>query len=1128
MTDILELLAPDEPTAVRSSQWKLCRIQMVNWGTFEGYHQIRISAFGHLITGESGKGKSTALDVVPAVMVPPLQHDFNGAARDAATRGRDRDVFTYVRGAYAQQLDESGKPTVKYLREKSHWSAVSMTFHHPDLGDLALVRVFRVSDTAQNAEAMSRAAMIVERDFDLKIELEPLVRQRLDVGVLRRNLLPLHASTDFTSFQERYMRKLGLSERSLQLLQKIQAMKGLNDLGTLMRDFMLDEPATFRYRDEAVANFRDLSAVHQSVVDARDQLAMLLPIRGHAETLDTSAQRALSLRAERAGLDRLHVELRADIFTRELAEADGALTVAKSHLDAAETALARLEGRTRDLQREYDAAGGSDVRAIEAKIEAAEEDLQRTEEARRSLSTLLASTGHRLPEDQVEFDSMVAAAGADLDNSLVETKTTKDARDAAAAVVVEARKALADAVREKESLERRGASNVGDREDTLRNEIAAAIGVTPDRVPFAAELIEVRPEDKGWQGPIERALGAFASSILVTDDLYREVNDYVTDTYLDHRMVRYIRADTDTVPVHLQAAADSILGKLDVAPGPLHDWVTNRLQQNFDYRCVDSLNGLPREVKAITRTGLIRNTGNLHVKDDRSRVNDRRNWILGFDSSAKVAEYRALEEERQGALESALDARNQLDEAEAARAERRTTLARILDVRWSEINTSEAAEKVEQLHRAKQMLQDERTGLQRMEAELVELRDRASIARETRGNANNVYGAAEKTAADLSLFVAEEQSRLAASEPLDPVVANALGHRVGNLASTTIRNLDDSVRAARDDLDAEVTAVNEAGESAGRSMLRVFGQFKGIWKDLSADVDDTFASLPDFLAILQRIEDDGLPRFEQKFLDMMQEGAYKHLTDLYRSFDEERVAIHRRIDPINRVLETTEYNTGTTLEIEVNDVPPTAVIEFKRKLQAFTEMSVYAAPETAEQRYEMLAEIMGLLDGDDVRWQREVLDCRRHVDFVAKEMREGVPVDWFTSSNGRSGGQRVKFVTFTLAAALKYQLTDDLHDLPVFAPVVIDEAFSKADADFTRQSLRVFKAFGFQLILATPNKMLTTFQEFVGAATVVHRSDETQHSTVKTVTIEDGNGELASPGLYAEPNESLGELDGWQ
>ncbi len=79
--------------------------------------------------------------------------------------------------------------------------------------------------------------------------------------------------------------------------------------------------------------------------------------------------------------------------------------------------------------------------------------------------------------------------------------------------------------------------------------------------------------------------------------------------------------------------------------------------------------------------------------------------------------------------------------------------------------------------------------------------------------------------------------------------------------------------------------------------------------------------------------------------------------------------------------------------------------------------------------------------------------------------------------------------------ALRYQLGGPGRVLPTFSTVFLDEAFDKADADFTDAAMKIFKSFGFQLIIATPIKSVMTIEPYVGGAVYIHIKDR-MHSRV--------------------------------
>jgi uncharacterized protein YPO0396 len=78
--------------------------------------------------------------------------------------------------------------------------------------------------------------------------------------------------------------------------------------------------------------------------------------------------------------------------------------------------------------------------------------------------------------------------------------------------------------------------------------------------------------------------------------------------------------------------------------------------------------------------------------------------------------------------------------------------------------------------------------------------------------------------------------------------------------------------------------------------------------------------------------------------------------------------------------------------------------------------------------------------------------------------------------------------------------------------VVLDEAFDKADAEFTAAAMTIFKTFGFQMVVATPMRSVMTLEPFIGGASVIHIVDG-KSSRFSQVQYDSDRGRL---GLTAE------------
>ena len=111
----------------KMESFQLVRMQVFNWGTYSGLHDIEVHAKGHLIIGRSGTGKSTLLDAYSLATSAPQYRNYNAASNDDKARRDARTNMCYVRGAYAK-VEQDGEEVTRYLREGSTASAILLTF----------------------------------------------------------------------------------------------------------------------------------------------------------------------------------------------------------------------------------------------------------------------------------------------------------------------------------------------------------------------------------------------------------------------------------------------------------------------------------------------------------------------------------------------------------------------------------------------------------------------------------------------------------------------------------------------------------------------------------------------------------------------------------------------------------------------------------------------------------------------------------------------------------------------------------------------------------------------------------------------------------------------------------------
>lgn len=1093
-TRSLDLFAPAQATNTQSAleQFRMRRLQVYNWGTFSELHEIPISERGFLIVGRSGAGKSTLLDAFSALLVPPRWIDFNAAAREADRAGRDRNLVSYIRGAWAAQSDAtSGEYATRYLRTGTTWSALALNYQNAMGQHVALVQLFWLRGNANGNGDVKRYFLVFERAFDLR-ELADFGNSNFDVRKLKQAFPDAHARDEFRPYCERFMRLLGIdNDMALRLLHKTQSAKNLGDLNAFLRDFMLDKPETFEVADRLVSEFGELNAAHQAVVTARQQVQTLAPARARHLNLQQCQLSRNGLEELRAGMHSYRERRRMDLLTAYIA----ALTVeAEGYAGQMQRQQDTLDNRTaalRDLEHQRRAAGGDQIEHLDN--EKAALTAQRAERMRRRKQAVdaCAALHWSLPATPKGFAELLGQARQEIE-SWTNAGQAQDAMlllDRARTEAVAQRETVA---RELASL-RRQPSNIPAPMLELRREIAAAIGVAEAALPFVGELVEVKPDEAPWRGAIERVLHGFALSILVDEQHYAALSGHINDVNLGRRLVYYRTGQREAAGAR-PLAAGALALKLNVKDGAHGAWLRAELRQRYDYDCVDSLKAFrAAPERALTREGQVKHSRTRHEKDDRGSVDDRQHWVLGFDNRDKLALYDQRHREllaRVAALDGQLQAQRQQLAAAGARVLHCQTL---VNLQWQEIDVLPLADRIDAIERQLRAIREGNAELQQIDARL---EAQAKLVKQAADSLNDADVARRTCLGKM----AEQRALLAALQedpslvPLTPHQQQGLDQRYAALPEPPqLRTLDGADRAVARALGGEIEGLGRDIADCEKFIESQFASFIRQWKADSDGLDATLAAAADFFAKLARLETDGLPAHEQRFFDLLHNQSNQNLAALSTYLSDARKAILERMELVNESLRQVPFNQdaqhSTYLHIQPGDRQLPEVRAFRQDIQAALSNAWSEERESAEARFLALRKLVDDLasqEPDKRRWREAVLDVRLHVDFVGREIDlDGREVEVYQSGAGKSGGQRQKLATTCLAAALRYQLGGSENGMPRYAPVVLDEAFDKADNEFTALAMNIFANFGFQMIVATPLKSVMTLEPFIGGACFV-------------------------------------------
>nr|NLD40675.1 AAA family ATPase [Actinomycetales bacterium] len=1085
------------PRNAAEQQWRLAEVQLANWGTFHGrIYRIPVSRKGHLITGPSGSGKSSLLDAIAAVLTPDRWLKFNVAAQGSGPRVGQRTLVSYVRGAWSRAADEDEDRIVsQFLRPGATWSGILLRYENESEPGrpVTLARLMFAKGTVSQSADVNSLYLLDRSAIDLR-ELEPYVHRGLDTRKVKENW-PDAVVTSGTSHGRFYSRMRNLfaipNEGALHLLHRTQSAKNLDSLDHLFREYMLEEPATFRIADTAVEQFGELRDAHARVVELRMQ-------RDHLAGLWDAAVRYESATAQAESVRQLADAVLPYEKHRSLVLARGESAALAQRIAQLDSDVVDAEAESRRTSEDHDAArsrsmklGGSHAEQLQHRIRDAEGRARETKERWEALQRQLAAARiAEAPTTAAEFSELMETISRILtsaDTAPGPSHGEHDRRSVARTAVERVEREIRDL--------RESRTGVPGALLAARRAVTDAVGLPTSALPFAAELMEVDPRHAEWTGAIERVLRPLALTMLVRRENLAAVRREVDRLEVRARLV-YEEIPEEIAAPRPAGSDRSLVHRVRVreADGAFGQWIQSTISARYDYACVESPDEMDRYTRAVTRRGQVKISRTRYEKDDRFAVDESRHWVLG-DGAAKLEALVASLREA-GAEYQAASAVVEKAEAERTADQRRHgALEAIREQKWSDVDQATARAEVEDLTRRLSELTRADGDLHAAVGAADSARRAHEAARDRLGDARLELREARRERTRVDGAIADTEAALASGEipELGAAATEKLDTRFRQFQRKITReNIQEIGHRVVQQLNRERDQASAIGLRAGNEIAQLAAQFNERWPAAAASAELT-ASLDDretYLRVYEEIVANGLPNHEASFLKLLRERSRDLVGELVSEIRSAPQAIIDRVSPVNDSLGRSPFDEGRFLRLRVKVSRSETVNRFVADLRSISEGS-WSDEDTgsAERKFETLAEMMRRFSSSahiDRTWRTQCLDTRLHVAFLAEEVDANGRVHaTYDSGAPMSGGQQQKLVVFCLAAALRYQLAAPDDPFPRYGTIIMDEAFDKADVHYTRMALDVFVEFGFHMVLATPQKLLQTIEPYVGAATSI-------------------------------------------
>ena len=1109
--------------------FRLQRLEIFNWGTFDQHvWTLQTDGRNALLTGDIGSGKSTIVDAITTLLVPAHRVAYNKAAGAGI---KERDLRSYVLGHYkSERNDVTGNAKPVALRDNNNYSVILGVFHNAAYGQtISLAQCFWMKDAhAQPA----RFFLGAEGDLSIK---EHFSNFGTDMNQLRKKLRRLGAEIEdgFPKYAAWFRRRFGIeNDQALELFHQTVSMKSVGNLTDFVRSHMLEAFDVQSRIQALIQHFDDLNRAHEAVLKAKRQVDLLTPMCSDLERQALIATEIDQYRLCRDGLRAYFARFKLTLLEQETLQLQDEEERLHSRLLPLTSQRETQRQTIDDIKNALRDNGGDRIERLSHEIKNKEwmrdQRKQKAERYRQLCSevelTDVSDLNHFLDQRSAlkNLRTDARAQEATLQNDYAEHgvnfRQDKIERDQIHTEIT--------------SLKQRR-SNINDRQIRIRAALCADLGFAEEDLPFVGELLQVHENEKDWEGAIERLLHGFGLSMLVADDKYAAVAEWINSHHLKQRFVYFhvhthanVHRRTEMPTLH----RDSLVRKIAIKPdSAFYSWLEREIAQRFDVACCLDQQQFRREARAMTLAGQIKDPSGRHEKDDRYSLHDRSRYVLGWSNTEKI---KALEKNRlkletelgkiaqvmmavkkeMDVLKSRIDHYNRLEEFNEFEELDWASLASEIQSLQEERDKLSASSDV--MAQLQQQLQAAEKAIVKSEKELDTYK--AQLARIELQLSNN-----QKHQQQIQVILEKNSASVDTEALFEKYRALALGEH-----SITLLSCDDQEQELRTWLQNNIDKEEQKLKRLREKILQAMNQFKIEFKLETAEFDASIDTGFEYQNLLTQLSLDDLPRFEARFKDMLNVNTINEIANFNAQLGRERETIKERIAHINQSLTQIDYNAGRYIVLESQISPDAEIRDFQAELRTCTEGALTGSDEAqySEAKFLQVKRIIdkfrgrdGLTEADK-RWTHKVTDVRNWFLFAASERYrlDDTEFEHYSDSGGKSGGQKEKLAYTILAASLAYQfgLEWGASRSRSFRFVVIDEAFGRGSDESAQYGLRLFAQLNLQLLIVTPLQKIHIIEPYVAHVGFVHNEDG-RSSKLRNLSIAEYRSEKAALSEYA-------------
>lgn len=1063
-----------------SSAYILTHLDLYNWGPFGSRHCAEIDPKGTAIIGPTGSGKTTLVDALMTLLTHQPRYNL------ASTGGHesDRDLMSYIRGVSGAGNNSGDNSHV--ARPGKTITAISARFHNGDKA-VRIGAIFWIENSSSSVGDLKRLWLFSERD-DQGLDDWLAIHHEGGAAELKhhtRDTTGLHIHGSKKAYLAQVRRFFEVGENAFTLLNRAAGLKQLNSIDEIFRELVLDDHAAFERAGEVASEFDDLATIHGELETARRQHQSLLPI---AETYQKHQSTKSTLRQRQTLKDILptwYAGIGYQLWTDRIQKLDGQINDSNATIASLETDATALKNKANTLNDIYLQAGGASIEQLQEQISQQERWVNERKQHASDYRTLVTKLGL---DDTLNAPTLAANQQACEKQQQALSALENDQDQQVLDLGIDCRKfneAVIELETEIQRIKARPTSNIHGHYQEFRSELASALNLSEDNLPFVAELVEVKKAESAWRGAIERAIGAHRLRLLVPPAAMKTALDWVNRRD-NHLHVRLLEAEAPQSKA--QFMEDGFTRKLNFKDHP-HREALKKLLAGIDRHCVPSPEVLRDTPHGMTQQGLMSGKRGFFEKRDDQPLN--RGWMTGFDNRDRLA---ALDDELTALQQEADQAQTDLKAARSALADTRTQqqlYASLLEIDFEQIDLPSAESELTSLQERLATLTAPDSDVEQARKQLEQANQELDEAQQKLSDERTNLGILQKQRTDAHERLADMLERI--GEGLTDEQQTLADEHFSPPETGQHNKLDQLERSQASKLDEEIKKLTQQVNGYELNLTQQMEKAKTVDTGALAETGSDIRDIPDYLERLRILVEEALPEKLERFLNYLNHSSDQGVTQLLAHIQNEVAVIEERIADLNATLRRVDFQPGRYLKLE----PRRVTHESLRTLEQAQRQLRAAAlkDDQGESHFQALENMVKLLrDASDNKrtvGARALLDPRYRLQFAVSVLdRETAKViETRTGSQGGSGGEKEIIASYILTASLSYALCPDGATQPLFGTIVLDEAFSKSSHAVAGRIISALNEFGLHPLFVTPNKEMRLLRDHTRSAILVHRKN---------------------------------------